>query len=388
MRGTWHSAAYRYAAAIIAVILATLARMWLDPLLGDQAAFTTYFVAIMFTAWYGGFGPSLVAMVSGAVLADYFFIPPRGSIFFYDWVAYDVEHQVAVVLYFLVGIVMAVLSESLHASRRRVEAALAQLKASEEQVRLAQTQLLEQQRRQREQMEAELVRVKDQLVRQTRLAAIGQVSASIAHDLRNPLSIVRNAVFLLRRSLPQDQPQWARYVELIDQEIDKTSQIITDLMETARAKEPQKEEIDLEATAREVFGKLEHAGNVRLQVRLDPQPFLIVADPVQLRQVLGNLMVNAVQAMSEGGEIRLRAGRDGQSDRIVFEDDGPGIPRELRERVFEPLVTTKPKGTGLGLAICRQIIERHGGTIALLDSECPGAAFEICLPRPALAAEA
>jgi PAS domain S-box-containing protein len=121
------SLVYRYGTALVAVVLATLLRMWLDPLLESRAPFSTYFVAIMFAAWYGGIGPSLMVMVIGALAADYFFIEPRGSLYLYNWVAYDVEHEVALGLYFLVGIVIALLSESLRAGRRRTEAARAEL---------------------------------------------------------------------------------------------------------------------------------------------------------------------------------------------------------------------------------------------------------------------
>ena len=127
MSGRWRVWFCRYGAAIVAVALATLLRIWLDPFLENRAPFSTYFVAIMFAAWYGGIGPSLVVMVVGALAADYFFIEPRGSIYLYNWVAYDVEQEVALGLYFLVGIVIALASESLRAGRRRTEAARAEL---------------------------------------------------------------------------------------------------------------------------------------------------------------------------------------------------------------------------------------------------------------------
>jgi two-component system CheB/CheR fusion protein len=113
---------FRYGAAVVAIVLATLLRKLLDPVLDDTAPFTAYFVAIMFTAWYGGLGPSLVALVSGALLACYLFVEPRGS-----FLIHDLEHQVSVGLYVFVGVVVALLSESLHASRRRTEGARAEL---------------------------------------------------------------------------------------------------------------------------------------------------------------------------------------------------------------------------------------------------------------------
>jgi two-component system, NtrC family, sensor histidine kinase HydH len=167
---------------------------------------------------------------------------------------------------------------------------------------------------------------------------------------------------------------------LMEQEIDVTDRIISNLTEMAHGKQPQKQRIDLEALLGEVFDRLEHRDRVQLQMDVEPRPFVVAADPVQLRQVLGNLMANAAQAMPAEGHIRLRARRDGDTDTIVLADDGPGIPSELREHIFEPLFTTKPKGTGLGLTICRQIIQRHGGAIELIETGSQGAAFQVRLP--------
>jgi PAS domain S-box-containing protein len=490
----------RYGSVVVVLIVATLLRLSLDPVLQESAPFATYYMAIMFTAWYGGLGPALLAIPFGALLADVLFIEPRGSI-----LTGNPEHQVGLALYLCVGIFVAVLSESLHASRRRIEAALGQLttgeekfhtvadftydweywlgpdgnpiwtspsckritgytaeefpagsnflekiahpddrqsvldhvrqahdireplclefriitrdgqmrwiehvcqpvfdkqgnyqgrrannrdatgkKQAEESVRLVQEQLLLAQQHRREQVEAELTKVKDQLIRQARLAAIGQVSASIVHDLRSPLSSFGHGVYLLKHHLPPDQPKCAEYLEMMGDEIELMNRIIGNLMEMAHGKQPQKEKNDLGEVTREVFARLEH-GAIDLQAQLDPEPFVVAADPVQLRQVLGNLLANAIQAMGNEGHIRIKAIRSGNADTIVVEDDGSGIPAEVREQIFEPLVTSKPKGTGLGLTICRQILERHGGSIELLSTDKPGAAFQICLPSPELA---
>jgi signal transduction histidine kinase len=357
----------RYGLAVVATVLATLLRKLLDPVLEDTAPFTAYFVAIMLTAWYGGLGPSLLALVSGALLAAYLFVEPRGSL-----MIHDLEHQVSLGLYLFVGVVVALLSESLHASRRRVEAA----SAEKERV---QRLLLEQQQHQRELVEADLAKVKEQLVRQTRLAAIGQISASIAHDLRNSLFTISGAAYLLKRSIPEGQSKSTEQAEHIDHEINTINRLISNLMEMARGKESQKSSVNLGEAVHEAFHRVRRAGT-RLRMELSEEPFIVAADPVQLGQVLGNLMANAVEAMGEDGEVRVCGRNDGQTQTIVLEDDGPGIPKELRGQVFEPLVSGKPKGTGLGLAICRQIVERHGGTIDLTDSKGPGAAFVIRLP--------
>jgi signal transduction histidine kinase len=347
----------RYGVAIVAVILATLLRLWVDPVVGDSVPFPTYFLAIMCAAWYGGLGPSVTALILGGVVADYLFVPPRGTLWFVSHTLYE---QMEVGLFFCVGVGIILFSEA---------------------IRRTQQQLLFEQQHQREQVEAELAKVKNQLVRQTRLAAIGQVSASIAHDLRNPLSAMGQGVSLLRRYIPNDQPEGITFVELVEREVGLMDRIIRNLTEMAHGKQPKKEKIDLGQVACEVFNRLDH-GTIDLQIQLDPQPFVVDADSVQLHQVLGNLLANAVQAMGKKGQVRIQAARCGNVDTIVVEDDGPGIPQELRERVFEPLVTTKPKGTGLGLAICRQILDRHGGSIELLSTNKSGAAFQICLPSP------
>lgn len=253
---------------------------------------------------------------------------------------------------------------------------------ADEATQKAQAELLEERQHEKEHAEAELARMRDRLVRATRLAAIGQVSASIAHDLRNPLGTVRNAAYYLERRLPKDQPEVAEYLGIINQEVAAADRIITNLLAVARAKEPVRQHVDLGQTIREALAETGQAEAVRLRMSLAPEPFVVRADPDQLRQVFRNLVANAVEAMDGGGEIVVEAAREADGDSIVLRDTGPGVAQEIRESVFEPLVTTKAKGIGLGLTICRQIIERHGGGIELIDEDKPGAAFRIRLPRP------
>lgn len=231
-----------------------------------------------------------------------------------------------------------------------------------------------------EAVEAEVARLKEQLDRQQRLAVVGQAVAGIAHDLRNPLAVVRSAAWLLKRSLPTGDPKPQSYLEAIDAEIETANRIISNLMEIVRAKEAVKEAVDFGATARQVFEKLQNRADIDCRIDCQPEPFTVDADPTQLRQVLGNLMSNAAEAMGATGEIRVEARRADGFDLLTIRDSGPGIPPEIRQTLFEPLVSTRLKGTGLGLAICRQIIERHGGTIDLLPSDA-GAAFQIHLPQ-------
>jgi PAS domain S-box-containing protein len=255
-------------------------------------------------------------------------------------------------------------------------------KQAEEATRKAQAELIEQRQHEKEHAEAELARMRDRLVRATRLAAIGQVSASIAHDLRNPLGTVRNAAYYLERRLPKDQPEVAEYLGIINQEVAAADRIIANLLAVARAKAPIKQDVDVGQAIREALAGTGQAEAVRLRMTLAPEPFIVRADPDQMGQVFRNLVTNAVEAMGGGGEIVVEAARDADGDSIVLRDTGPGVAQEIREIVFEPLITTKAKGIGLGLTICHQIIECHGGGIELIDKDKPGAAFRIRLPRP------
>jgi PAS domain S-box-containing protein len=253
-------------------------------------------------------------------------------------------------------------------------------KRAEQATKKAQAELLDERQHEKEHAEAELARTRDRLVSATRLAAIGQVSASIAHDLRNPLGTVRNAAYYLGRRLPKDQPEVAEYLGIINQEVAAADRIITNLLAVARAKKPVKQHVDLGQTIREALAGTGQAEAVRLRMSLAPEPFMVRADPDQLRQVFRNLVNNAMEAMGKGSEIVVEAARDADGDSIVFRDTGPGVSQEVRESLFEPLVTTKARGIGLGLTICRQIIEHHGGSIELIDKDKSGAAFRIRLP--------
>lgn len=255
--------------------------------------------------------------------------------------------------------------------RRRQEAA----------TREAQAKLLEHQQQATERVAAELQKVRDRLVRQTQLATIGQVSASIAHELRNPLGVIRNAVFLLRRKLKMPNEPWTKYLRIIEEETATADQIISDLMAMTRGKTPNKGLVSLEEIVNRARARCPTSDGVLWQFDYQSTPMLLHVDPGQIEQVLRNLFSNAIQAMKSKGTITLSASSDDGFDQVVLSDTGPGVPEEQREHIFEPLYTTKAKGTGLGLTICHQIITQHGGTLELLD-EGQGATFCIRLPRP------
>ena len=220
----------------------------------------------------------------------------------------------------------------------------------------------------------------DALVERERLAVVGEMASVVGHDLRNPLSAVSNALFLLRHSLEdhvtEDQE---RYFQLAWREIDKAAGIVEHLSAYVRPGEPVIAPVDLRALVAEVLEVAPLPPDV--EVTVDVAPVTLLADRGQLAQVLTNLVSNAYDAIGERGALRVVATIDGDAVLIEVEDDGLGIDRSMAERVFEPFFTTKYRGTGLGLAIVRRLVEGHGGSVAV-DLEAPiGTRFSVRLPH-------
>ncbi len=274
-----------------------------------------------------------------------------------------------------------------YTNRRLKQAVLAQSEEmanrerAEEAARIAQQRFVHQQRNETQHVKAELDKTRQQLINQTRLASVGQVAASIAHELRNPLGAARNAAFYLKRYTTRPEPDLMENLGIIEEEINAADRIITNLMNMTRSRPLVKEGLDFGHMVEEVLQRVGLPDGIRCQVTLDPDPLTLDADPSQLRQVIGNLITNATQALEGTGEIAIEARRAGACREIMVRDSGAGVAVEHRDRLFEPLFTTRAKGTGLGLTICRDIIERHGGTIELVDEDQPGTAFCIRLPR-------
>ncbi|MBN1852731.1 MAG: PAS domain S-box protein [Pirellulales bacterium] len=254
-------------------------------------------------------------------------------------------------------------------------------KRIEEEARQAQEKLILQQRNEKDRVQAELIRVQDELVRKTRLAAIGQIAASIAHDLRNPLGAAGNACYFLKHYGSGDKEQTEEYLQIIDRELRTAHEVIDGLLSMAREKEPAKESVDLREIIEDVVQTVITEDQVACHISLEPEPFIVEVDSIQIRQMVTNLIRNAVQAMRGRGELVIEASREPDQHIIRFRDTGPGFDPKILEVLFEPLVTTKAKGTGLGLTICRQIVQRHGGTIEGTNHADGGAVITIHLPR-------
>lgn len=234
-----------------------------------------------------------------------------------------------------------------------------------------------------------LKNAQEQLLRQERLATLGQLAGSVGHELRNPLGVISNAVYFLKMSLPDASDKVRQYLDIIDKETRISNKIVTDLLDFTRIKSLSREPVSIPALVSSVLIRYpapasdpgynqDHPISVIVNIPDNlPKAF---ADPRQMEQVLGNLVVNAFQAMQVGGKLTISAAI--QSDMIIIEvqDTGTGILPENMGKLFEPLFTTKTAGIGLGLAVSKKLAEANGGRIEVTSEVNKGSLFRLVLP--------
>lgn len=250
-----------------------------------------------------------------------------------------------------------------------------------------------------------VVEMENALTQRERLAAVGEMAAKIAHEIRNPLAAISGSVQLLRASgeAPRgDDPR--RLMDIVVREAERLNGLITDFLGYARPHPPSRERVSLRVLAVEVMEMLRASAppGVTLELVGNSDP-IIQGDPAQLRQVLWNLCLNGIEAMPKGGRLcvsvrggeasaqelaarRRRAGEENSESEEAYalrcaeiwvEDEGEGIDPEQLDRLFEPFFTTKPQGTGLGLATVHRIVEAHGGEILVESERDKGARFQL-----------
>jgi signal transduction histidine kinase len=224
--------------------------------------------------------------------------------------------------------------------------------------------------------------VQEELLRQERLATLGKLAGGLAHQIRNPLSVITNATNILRRAVGHDDASDAMTaLAIIREEVWRANRIITDLLDYARVRQAVRVPNHVSELVDQVLTSREIPARIRIVRELPDLPAVVV-DAAQVHGALDNLVDNAFDAMPRGGTLTLRAFVEGDSIILAVEDSGEGIPREIRDRIFEPLLTTKPEGLGLGLTTARALVENQGGTIRFHTSPS-GTRFELVLPTSA-----
>jgi signal transduction histidine kinase len=218
-----------------------------------------------------------------------------------------------------------------------------------------------------------------QQARVERLSTFGQLVGSIGHDLRNPLGVIETSLFILKGRVGQDE-RALKHVDRIKEQLDHANGIITNLLDMIRSRPLSAEPVLLADVVAKVLGALKRPPGVALEVDgLGDLP-AVQGDPGQLRQVLQNLVENAIHAASPTGTVVVRGRRGDGQLLLEVEDTGPGVDPATRRRLFEPLITTKERGIGLGLALVKRIAERHGGAVEYADRPGGGARFTVRLP--------
>ena len=222
----------------------------------------------------------------------------------------------------------------------------------------------------------------EKMIRQEKLATIGKISGSIAHELRNPLGAVRQSVYYLRTKFSKVSDKMNKHLDLIDSELSIADKVIDDLLEMTRLKKLNKEYTDLVILINQSLQRSNINGNIDVKINIHPQDQFAWVDQLQLGQVFVNLITNSAQAMDGQGILTFIAFQttDNKYLQIDIMDNGPGISHENIDKIFEPLYTSKAKGTGLGLSICKQIIEKHGGEIRINSEINKGTNVSILLP--------
>ena len=209
---------------------------------------------------------------------------------------------------------------------------------------------------------------------------MGQVSSNIAHELRNPLAAIRNSTYLLRLKLKKND-ELMEHLKIIDHEISRSDEVIERLLEITKGENLKRIPVNIEVLAKEAMDYADLTKENELIIKFTPKPFWVKLDKLLFRQILFNIFLNSIQAMSKAGRIEMKITQDlSQSVKISIKDEGIGIPKHLLETVFDPLFTDKAEGVGLGLSLCRDLITRHGGSIIAKSDVGLGTTIEIELP--------
>jgi signal transduction histidine kinase/ActR/RegA family two-component response regulator len=353
-----------YAIAIGATAAVAAVRVAVSGTVGNYAPIVSFTIAVTIAAWYGGLKPGLLATALSALAADYLYLPTNHS-----FRIKSLSGAVALGVMVFAGILISLLCESLHRTRRRLEAEQENLRQS-----------IELQREMREAL-AESDRRKDEFL------------ATLAHELRNPLAPVRNAIHILRARLPPTpELQWAR--DVIDRQVTQMARLIDDLMDVSRITrgtfELRRERVSLVEVVRlavETSRPSIDASGHDLVLRLPAEPIYLDADVIRLAQVFANLLNNAAKYTGPGGRIAVTAQRDADTVSVTVQDSGIGIPSEMLAQVFEPFTQLDRSlerargGLGIGLALAKRLVEMHGGAIeAHSAGSGQGSRFVVRLP--------
>jgi two-component system, NtrC family, sensor histidine kinase HydH len=319
-----------------------------------------YYIPIVLGAFLFG----LRGALSASVLTSIVYAPHAFSSQHHFDPGASTEKLLEMLLYNVMGYITGMLADREHRERMAQETIARQLAESLEELKL----------------------MEEQLVRAGKLRALGEMTAGLAHEINNPLASLKGAAEILSDEIRPDSPR-RPMIDILTRELDRLSALLGRFMSFARPLPFCITQISLRELIEPVVSLMEaQARKQNVRIEFDPAgaDAAIRGDKQQVTSVLMNLLINAIQAMPSGGSVRIRTQRVSRARRqygvITLQDTGPGVPDELKDKIFNPFVTTKEQGSGLGLAIAARVVDAHDGLIELRDAQGGGAEFTILLP--------
>jgi signal transduction histidine kinase len=225
-----------------------------------------------------------------------------------------------------------------------------------------------------------LEQAQEKLLTQEKLAVLGKLAGSVGHELRNPLGVIVNSVYILGKLIPAEEEKIREYLGVISSEVDNANLIIADLLGFARIPTPEKQAEPVTELVLQTLARFIPPENIEVLDNFEDQKLFINVDARQIKQVLANLVTNAYQAMPDGGTLTFAIRKMDQIVALDIMDSGCGISPEDTKRLFEPLFTTKARGIGLGLLVSKMLVEANDGTINVTSEAGKGTTFTLLLP--------
>jgi C4-dicarboxylate-specific signal transduction histidine kinase len=374
--GTWS-----YGIAVLSVAAALLVSRW-PPLHLREAPVSLFLCAVILSAWFGGVGPGLLATALSALAFYYYFLPPIYSL------GPKPGEIPRLVLFTVSAVFVGSLSaaqrsatESLRRARDDLRGTVQKLQRSNEAL---QTESLERKHAEEARREAQA-----ELARVSRVTTMGELTASLAHEVNQPIAAALTNANTCLRWLTRDQPDLEEAREAasrIVKDATRAAGIISRVRLLFKKSTPQRELVDVNEAIREMIVLLRSEAtryNITVRMELAADLPRILGDRVQLQQVLMNLMVNSIDAMKEVDGARELAVKSQKTEKeevlVSVSDTGLGLPPQQADQIFNAFFTTKPHGTGMGLRISRSIVESHGGRLWAADNSPRGASFHFAL---------
>ncbi|MEN8232328.1 MAG: ATP-binding protein [Thermodesulfobacteriota bacterium] len=327
----------------------------------------SYFPIVLGAIWFGVWGGLLLAVMSSIAFI------PHVLLYMGEGTETYLSELTEIILYIAAGTVTGIIAGRESLLRNRYKALSEKLEKSYDKLH-RETQLL--------------LEVEEQLGAAQKLSALGQLSASLAHEIKNPLSSIKGTAEILLDEFPEDHPK-KEFVEILLKETERLNNAVEEVLQFSRRgmqgeKKEQTETEPLSQVIDRVTSLLAsqlRKKNVKLTVTgwEVGKTFFIAGE--KLSQVFLNIILNSIDATPAKGEISIETMKHADGYTVSVKDDGSGIPAELADKIFNPFYSTKEGGTGLGLSISKKIVESYGGTLTLSDAEAGGACFTVFLPK-------